>query len=51
MDAAEVRGKIIKLLEKAMDLAEQIGDGPTSYLIERALDEARATQFRPPGGA
>ena len=48
MDAADTRGKIIKLLEEAMDLAEQLEDGPTGYLIERALDQARATQFRPP---
>jgi hypothetical protein len=37
--------------------AEELGDGTTEYLIERALDEARAQQFRlssglgPPAGS
>jgi hypothetical protein len=43
----EQRGKIIKLLETAMVLADDIEDGTTSYLIERALDEARAQAFTP----
>ena len=37
---AEQRGRIIKLLEEAAEIAEMIGDGPTAYYIERALDEA-----------
>jgi hypothetical protein len=31
----------------ALALADEIDDGPTGFLIERALDEARASQFRP----
>ena len=46
---AEQRGKLIKLLETAMDLAEDLEDGTTAYLIERALDEARSQQFTPRG--
>lgn len=46
-DIAEQRGKLIKLLENAMDLAEDLAEGKTAYLIERALDEARSQQFRP----
>ena len=46
---AEQRGKIIKLLETAMTLAEDVEDGTTAYLIERALDEARAQAFTPKG--
>jgi hypothetical protein len=42
------RGDLIHLLEQALAAAEQLGDGRTEYLIERALDEARAQQFRLP---
>ncbi|HEY7247902.1 MAG TPA: hypothetical protein VH678_28880 [Xanthobacteraceae bacterium] len=44
-DGPERRGKLIKQLEEAMLLAEELNDGPTTYLIERALDEARAQTF------
>ena len=37
---------MIKLLEDALMLADDLCDGATGYLIERALDEARAQQFR-----
>jgi hypothetical protein len=47
MDSAQKRGELIALLESAQALAEEINDGTTSYLIERALDEARAQQFKP----
>jgi hypothetical protein len=47
MDSAEKRGEIIRYLEDALTLADEIDDGETGYLIERALDEARAKQFRP----
>jgi hypothetical protein len=47
MDSAQKRGELIALLESALALAEEINDGTTSYLIERALDEARAQQFKP----
>lgn len=46
-DEAEKRGQIIQLLEEALTLADEIDDGNTGYLIERALDEARSRQFRP----
>jgi hypothetical protein len=37
----EQRGKLIKLLENAMDMAEDLEDSRTAYLIERALDAVR----------
>ncbi len=46
-NTAEQRGKVIKLLETAMGLAEDLEDGTTGYPIERALDEARSQRFRP----
>jgi hypothetical protein len=42
MDDAEKRGQLIRHLEDALTLADEIRDGHTGYLIERALDEARA---------
>ena len=45
-DAAEKRGQVIKHLEEALALADDIEDGNTGFLIERALDEARSQQFR-----
>jgi hypothetical protein len=47
MDFAQKRGELIALLESALALAEEINDGTTGYLVERALDEARAQQFKP----
>jgi len=49
MDDAEKRGQLIRHLEDALTLADEIQDGHTGYLIERALDEARSRQFRPIG--
>jgi DNA-binding ferritin-like protein len=46
-DIAEQRGKLIKLLQNALELAEDLGDRRTAHLIERALDEARSQQFKP----
>ena len=46
-DDAEKRGKLIRQLEDALSLTEELNDPMTGYLIERALDEARAQQFRP----
>jgi hypothetical protein len=43
-DVAEKRGQLIRHLEDALALADEIEDGQTGFLIERALDEAR--QFR-----
>jgi hypothetical protein len=49
IDEADKRGQLIRHLEDALELADEIGDGRTGYLIERALDEARSKQFRPIG--
>jgi hypothetical protein len=46
VDEPTKRGKLIALLENALAAAEELGDGGTAYLIERALDEARAQPFR-----
>jgi hypothetical protein len=46
MDEVEKRGHIIRHLEDAFALADEIEDGLTGFLIERALDEARSRQFR-----
>ena len=46
-NSAETRGQLIRHLEQALALADELEDGTTGYLIERALDEARAHQFRP----
>jgi hypothetical protein len=35
-DEPEKRGKLIRQLEDAMLLAEELNDGTTTYLIERA---------------
>jgi hypothetical protein len=47
IDKADKRGQLIRHLEDALAVADEIGDGRTGYLIERALDEARSRQFRP----
>jgi hypothetical protein len=49
IDPASKRGELIKHLEDAMAIADELRDGTTGYLIERALDEARAQYFRLPG--
>ena len=49
MEEAEERGKLIQQLEAALLLSEELNDTTTG--IERALDEARAQQFRPPSVA
>jgi hypothetical protein len=46
MDLAEKRGEIIKHLQNALTFADEIGDGETGFLIERALDAARSRFFR-----
>jgi len=45
-DHAEKRGQLIRHLEDALALADEVEDG---FLIERALDEARSRHFRPIG--
>jgi hypothetical protein len=46
MDSAEKRGAIIRYLEEALALTDELNEGSTGFLIERALDEARARHFR-----
>jgi hypothetical protein len=46
MDLTEKRGEIIKHLRNAFTLADEIGDGETGILIERALDAACSRLFR-----
>jgi hypothetical protein len=36
IDSAQKRGKLIKHLEDALALADEIEDGQTGFLIERA---------------
>jgi hypothetical protein len=47
IDPAAKRGELIKHLEDAMAIADELEEGTTGYLIEGALDEARAQQFKP----
>jgi hypothetical protein len=47
MDTAQKRGEMIAQLEAALAIADELDDGNTGYLIERALDEARAQRFKP----
>ena len=47
-DNAKNRAEIISLLEKALGLANELNQGVLGYLIERAIDEARALDFRRP---
>jgi hypothetical protein len=49
-DPAAARGELIRYLENALAIADEIEDGKTGYLIERALDEARSRQFAPMRG-
>jgi hypothetical protein len=46
---AEKRGELIRHLEEALALANEIEDAHTGFLIERAIDGARSRQFRPAG--
>ena len=42
---SERRQELIEHLETAMRLADEMGQPITAYLIERALDEARAAMW------
>jgi hypothetical protein len=48
LDETDKRGKLIRQFEDALAMTEELNDPTTGYLIERALDEARSQQFRPP---
>jgi hypothetical protein len=48
LDLSQPRAQIIEHLEAALRLADQTGDSLTSYLIERALDEARGKNLIAP---
>jgi hypothetical protein len=45
MDQPQTRAMIIAFLERALELAEEMDDSATAYLIERALDEARSWEI------
>jgi len=47
VDTADQCGKLIKHLEDALAITDELADSATGYLIERELDEARESQFRP----
>jgi hypothetical protein len=50
IDPVTKRGELIKHLEDALAITDELEDGLTGYMIERALDEARAQWFRLPAG-
>jgi DNA-binding ferritin-like protein len=45
------RDQMIEHLQKALALADEINDSATGYLIERAMDEARAAMVPSAAGA
>jgi hypothetical protein len=45
LDSTRQRGEIIKHLEAALGLAQEIGEDIVAFLIERCLDEARGHRF------
>jgi hypothetical protein len=45
------RDRMIEYLERALALADELNDSTTGYLIERALDEARAAMVPSPAEA
>jgi hypothetical protein len=45
LDTQKKRHEIIEHLEAARALADEVGQPVTSYLIERALDEARGADW------
>ena len=47
IDSTQKRGELIGHLEAALELADELNGGRTGFLIEQALDEARAQQFKP----
>ena len=49
-DSREQRIALISYLESALSLAEELNEPAAAYLIERALDEARAKFWGGIGG-
>jgi hypothetical protein len=47
---AEKRSRLIRLLEEAWALADELKDVQTGFLIERALDEATLMSIKPATG-
>ena len=45
MNREQMRVALMAFLEGALVCAEDLQDGATAYLIERALDEARSRKF------
>jgi murein endopeptidase len=45
LDTAQKRATLMRHLEGAMALAHELNEPTTEYLIERAIDEARAQQI------
>jgi hypothetical protein len=45
--ADELEYKVVREDGSMQNSSHELQDGPTGYLIERVLDEARATRFRP----
>jgi hypothetical protein len=48
INPADRRGELIKHLEDAMAIIDELEDGMTGHLIEGALDETRGQFFRLP---
>jgi hypothetical protein len=46
MEDAEKRGQLIRYLEDALALADEIQDGHTGYLIERASAASSTATYR-----
>jgi hypothetical protein len=47
-DVSKDRAGVISHLEAALGLVNELNQGVLAYLIERAIDEARALDFRRP---
>jgi hypothetical protein len=45
LDAVQRRAAMIRHLEEALAVADELNEAATGYLIERALDEARSNQI------
>ncbi|CUA90627.1 hypothetical protein Ga0061061_11435 [Chelatococcus sambhunathii] len=45
LDTVQKRAALMRHLESAISLAHELNEPTTEYLIERAIDEARAQQI------